>query len=358
MAYGTLQIFDTIESRRVAANDYINIYDEATLYKQIQVFLNVHNRLMDQLTSDLVEPTTERFLTWGNTAQTEMQDGDEFSRPDVQKSQVGPTEMGFPLYIKQAAYGVTRLFMETKTMGDLEQVILAATDADVRDRLKSIRRALFNPTNNLTYRDRFVDNATLPLRALLNADGAYIPPDMWGNVFDPATHTHYSGTSSFAAANLTALITNVLEHYNDGKILVYANRAQETAIRGFSGFYPYYDSRITPNQNQDVAQGRSLDLFNVYNRPIGIFGASEIWIKPWLPANYVLAFNTAAPKPLRMRTRDAVRGNLRIAAEMEIYPLRATFMEREYGVSVYERSAAAVLKTDNATYSAPAEWSL
>jgi hypothetical protein len=358
MAFGTLQIFDTIEARRVAANNYINQFDEQTLYRQIQAFLEVHNRLMDEMTSDIVEPTSERFLTWGNVAQTSMQDGDEFSRPDVQKMSVSPTTMGFPLYIKQAAYGVTRLFMETKTLGDLEQVVLAATDADVRERLKMIRRSLFNPTNNLTYKDRFEDNATLPLRALLNADSAYIPPDMWGNTFDGSTHTHYSGTSSFTAANLTALITNVLEHYNDGTIMVDINRAQETTIRGFTGFYPYYDARITPSVNQDVAQGRALDQFNVYNRPIGIFGASEIWVKPWVPANYVFAYNTAAPKPLRMRTRNPQRGNLHIAAELEIYPLRATYMEREFGISVFERTNGAVLKTDNATYSAPADWAL
>lgn len=357
MAYGTLQIFDTIDSKRVAADEFISKYDERTLYQQLQVFLEAHNRLRDMMMSDLVETTTERFLTFGQNAQSEMIGGDEFSRPDAQKIDVEPVTMGFPLYLKQAAYQVTTLFMETRTIGDLEKVILAATDADIRETLRTIRRTLFNPTNNLTYKDRLVDKATLQLRALVNADSTYIPPDQFGNVFDPVTHTHFLGTASFIAANLTSLIDTVLEHYARGTIRVYINRAQETTVRGFAGFLPYHDSRITPGISADHATG-TLDIMNPYNRPIGIFGPAEIWVKPWIPANYLFAFNTAAPKTIYQRIRNAQRGSLRVAAEIPMYPLRATFLEREYGMSIYERTNGACLKTDNASYSAPPEWTI
>ncbi|OLD63744.1 MAG: hypothetical protein AUF65_01165 [Chloroflexi bacterium 13_1_20CM_50_12] len=347
MAYGTLQIFDTIGARRAAANDYIHLYDERTLYEQLQVFLATHNRLIDMMTADLVEPTQERYMTWGTNDTIDMIEGDEFSRPDAQKVTVNPVAMGFPLRIKQAAYGVTKLFMETKTLGDLEQVITAATDADIRDRLKTIRAALFNPVNNLTYKDRWVDGITLPIRALVNADGAYIRPDQFGNIFDPNTHTHFLGTSSFADTDLLALIATVVEHYPIGAVKVYINRANESTVRGFTSgttkFYPYYDARLTPSVNQDAALGTNLDMLSIYDRAIGIFGASEVWIKPWVPANYVFAFNTGAPN---------------IAAQIEMYPLQAQFLEREYGIAVYERTNGACLKTDNATYSAPAAWAV
>lgn len=362
MSYGTLQIFDTIGARRAAANDYIHLYDERTLYEQLQVFLDTHNRLINMMTDDLVEPTQERYMTWGSYDTVDMIEGDEFSRPDAQKDTVSPVAMGFPLRLKQVAYGVTRLFMETKTLGDLEQVITAATDADIRDRLKTIRATLFNPVNNLTYKDRWVDGITLPIRALLNADGAYIPPDRFGNTFDPNTHTHFLGTSSFADTDLLALINTVVEHYATGAVKVYINRAQETTVRGFTTgntkFYPYYDARITPSVSADIARGTTLDQLSIYDRAIGIFGASEVWVKPWVPSGYAFAFNTSAPKPLRMRTRNAQRGNLRIAADLEMYPLRATFLEREYGVSVYERSNGACLDTAHATYQAPSAWAI
>jgi hypothetical protein len=362
MAYGTLSIFDTIGGRRAAANDYIGLYDPATLYQQLQVFLDAHNRLMDEISGDLMEPTTKRFLTWGSDDEVQMTDGDEMSRPEMQKTNVNPTMMAFPLRIRQVAYGVTQLFMETKTIGDLEQVVTACTDADLRDRLATIRAVLFNPTNNLTYKDRFVDNITLPLRQLLNADGTYIPPDVYGNTFNPNTHTHFLGTASFVNADTHTLIDTVVEHFNTGSVRVYANRAQETTLRGFADFLPYWDARITPSISQNNALDTPLDVLNIYNRPIGIFGAAEIWVKPWVPSGYLFAFNTQAPKPLRIRTRPTAgsvdRGQLRIAAQFVLYPLMATFMEREYGVGVWNRENGACLYTASGTYTAPSAWTL
>jgi hypothetical protein len=362
VAYGTLSIFDTIGGRRAAANDYIGLYNPDTLYQQLQIFLDAHNRLMDEMLTDLVDPTTERFITWGSNDETTMMEGDEFSRPEVQKVTVSPTMMGFPLKLRQVAYGVTQLFMETKTVGDLEQVVTACTDADIRDQLAAIRAALFNPANNLTYKDKLVDNITLPQRALLNADGAYIPPDQYGNTFDPNTHTHFLGTSSFGNSDVHTLIDTVVEHFNQGSVRVYINRGQEQTVRGFADFLPYWDARITPSVNQNNALQTPLDVLNIYNRPIGIFGAAEVWVKPWVPANYLFAFNTQVTKPLRKRTRPSAgtvnRGDLRIAAQFSSYPLMATYMEREYGIGVYERRNGACLYTQNSTYSAPAAWSL
>src|SRR5579859_2441805 len=122
MSYGTLSIFDTIGARRAAANDYIGLYDPATLYQQLQIFLDAHNALWDEMEADLIDPTTDRFYTYGSNAEITMMDADELSRPDAQKVQVNPTMNAFPLWLKQVPYGVTQLFMETKTLGDLEQV--------------------------------------------------------------------------------------------------------------------------------------------------------------------------------------------------------------------------------------------
>src|SRR6266704_1139910 len=325
--FGTLSIFDTIGGRRAAANDYIGLYDPQTLYQQLTVFLEAHNRLMDEMMTDIAGSTQERFLTWGSNAEATMQDGDEFSRPDIQKITVNPTMMGFPLYLKQVGYGVTQLFMETKTVGDLEQVVTACTDADVRDRLASIRAALFKPTDNLT------------------------------------THTHYLATAAFVNANLHTLIDTVIEHYASGTVRVYINRGLEATVRAFADFLQYYPQQITPAITSNQALGVKLDVLNIYNRPIGFFGSkAEVWVKPWVPTNYVFAFNTTVNKPLMVRTRPTAgttnRGSLRIAAQNESYPLRATYLEREYGVGVYERTNGACLYTGGGSYVAPPAWSL
>lgn len=355
---GTLSVFDTLGARRVEAGDLIGLYDPATIYEQVQVYLNAHNFLMSQMEMDLFTDTTDRIYTWGNVGTVTMQKGDEYSRPRASKMKVDPVDGGFPLEKYQAAYQVTDEFMQTKTMGDLDTVIKAITDADVTNRLTILRGVLFNPTNNLTYKDEKIDNYTLKLRAFANADSAYIPNNKYGVTFDASTHTHFLGTSSYAAADLKSLISTVQEHYPElpPNIRVYINEAEEDTVRGFTGFYAYWDRRVDPGANTARAIGE-LDQTNTSDRPIGVFGPATIWVKPWIPAHYHFCFHPNAAKPLKRRIRDANRGNLRIAAQFPMYPLYAEFMEREEGFGVFERTNGAVLKTDNATYSAPSDWS-
>jgi len=362
MAYGTLQVLDTIGTRKAAASDYLNVYDEQELYLQVQAFLDAHNRLVDEITLDLVDRTGDRLTTWGGNATVEMIDGAEISRPDVQKMQVSPTTLGFPLYLKQVAWGVTRLFMLNKTVKDLDDILVSIRDADIRDVGKSIRRALFNSANNLTYKDKRIDSATIPLRSLLNADGADIPPDYYGNTFDGSTHTHYKGyaSGSFVVADFAALISNAQEHYMiDGmRVLVPKNLAKTVAA--FTGFYPALNKNLIVADNVTHI-ATPLDTGNNLDRFLGIFDDgdvnADVYVRPWMPSNYLFAYNTNAPKPLKMRVRNDTEGSLHIASDIEIYPLRAQFMEREYGISVGERANGACLKTDNASYSAPAAWS-
>lgn len=361
MVYGTLTVFDTLGARKVAASDLIGIYNPQTIYEAVQVYLNAHNNLMADMESDLFADTTERMYTWGNVGKVTMMRADEFSRPRPSKAQVDPVEGGIPLDKYQAGYQVTADFMETKTMGDLDSVIKEIADADVTNRLTLLRAALFNPTNDLTYKDLATDNYTLKLRAFVNADSAYIPNNKFGVTFDSSTHTHFLGTGSYAAADLKALIKTVQEHYPElpPNIRVNINEAEEDTVRGFTGFYPYWDKRIDPGANTARAIG-DLDQTNTVDRPIGVFGPATIWVKPWMPAHYQFAYHPNAPKPLRRRIRaganGAVRGSLRIMAQLPLYPLFAEIMEREEGFGVFERTNGACLLTNNATYSAPSDW--
>jgi hypothetical protein len=185
-----------------------------------------------------------------------------------------------------------------------------------------------------------------------------IPPDPYGNTFNAASHTHFLGTGSFVVGDLITAINTVLEHYLSGEMRIYIAKNLETTVRGFSGFYPYYDARLRLAADTTVAAQKTLDMENAQDRAIGILDSSEVFVKPWVPSGYVFVFNASAPKPLRMRVRDDMQGNLHIAADMEIYPLRAQFLEREYGISVLERSNGACLLTTNGTYSAPSAWAL
>ncbi|GCE49193.1 hypothetical protein EI42_06004 [Thermosporothrix hazakensis] len=347
MAYGTLQILDTLAANRTLIADY----GEENTYRAVQQFLDAHNEIVNMMTSDLVEQTTDRLRRYGGVDTMTMIEGDEHSSPDVQKITTG-VNVGFPLRLFQVGLQWTRKYLQTRTVAEIAAQVNAAMTADIRRLQTEIKKAIFTPTNNLNYLDRLVDNLNLPIRALLNADGTPLPPDPYGNAFDGNTHTHYLAVSALDVNALNSLINTVLEHYNTGTIKVYISQAQEAAVRSLSGFTAYVDARVLPPTT--TAVGRTpLDTMNIYNRAIGVFGAAEIWVKPWIPNNYLFAYNPAQTKPLAMRVRDAQSGSLRIAAELESYPLHAQYMEREYGIAVQERSNGAVLYIGGSTYVTP-----
>ena len=93
------------------------------------------------------------------------------------------------------------------------------------------------------------------------------------------------------------------------------------------------------------------------DRAIGIFGAAEVWVKPWMPANYLLVVDegTGTMKPLAFRVQedDATLSEFSIRAEDESYPLRARTMARDFGVAPANRHMAASLFVGNTSYVAP-----
>jgi hypothetical protein len=339
-----------------ATGQTIADYGEDNAFGAIANGLAAHNRLVADMVTTLCDVTAERLSRYGAPGAMDMVDLDEGGAPDTQKILPG-ANVGWPLRKTGVAIQWTRTYMQTHTPAELAGQFDAAKDADIRRLQRDIARAIFKPTNNLTYIDALTDNAVLPIRALLNADSTGIPYGPNGEVFDGSTHTHYLGTASMTAANVSALIETVVEHGVGGGMKLFINRAQEAAIRGFtSNFTAYIDARITPPTTAAYAGG-SLNTTDLYNRAIGVFDAAEVWIKPWVPANYLFATDTSSPqKPLRIRTRSGTMeglGALSIAADHEHYPLRAQTMDREFGIAAWTRWNGAALYISNATYANP-----
>jgi len=123
-------------------------------------------------------------------------------------------------------------------------------------------------------------------------------------------------------------------------------------VRGLAGFTAYLDARLLPATNANQARG-GLDFMNPQNRAIGLFGAAEIWVKPWMPAGYLFAWVMGGPRPLVMRQRPN-GGGLVVVADEEAHPLRARSIEREFGCGVWTRTNGAVLQVvAGAVYAAP-----
>jgi len=344
MAFGTLSTLDTL----AATQQSIAEYGEDRAWDQIDVALAAHNRQMQELVDGFVEITADRQRRYGSAASKSMQELDQFGQPAPQKVTAGVT-VGFPLRLYGDALQWTRKFMQTPgSAAQLTAELNSMMDADRRNIIYQIKKALFTPAG-YSFLDVLIDSVTLAVKPLVNADGASIPLGPNGESFNAGSHTHYLYTTgtAIAAADLSGLITTVLEHHNTGTPVVYISTAEESAVRGLVGFTAYIDARIVRGggATTDVA-GAGLDMMNPYDRAIGLFGAAEIRVRPWMPSGYLLAtVLNAGMSPLVMRTRGGF-GALQLIFEDESHPLRAKSYEREFGMGVWTRTGAAVLYID------------
>lgn len=310
-----------------------------------------YNRLVQEALADLCDTSQDRLRVAGSSIGGDMQEVDEYSRPPTSKD-LPSYFIGFPLRKYLFPLGWTKQWEKKRTPADYAIAQQAAQGSDLRRLRFLIQQAIFTPTN-LTFRDLHVDKADLPVKAFINADSTAIQNGPNGEAFDGTTHTHYDANATLTAAVLQALVNDVVEHGFGTAPRIFINTADEAAVRALTGFTAYLDPRVTFNANANQAGNARLDITRMDNRPIGIFGAAEVWVKPWGVANYAFCSDVASKaKPLLMRT-DPDSTGLHFEAAIETFPLRAEYMERMVGFGVWNRLNGAVLQFNNASYSAP-----
>ncbi len=338
-------------SSLLAANiQSVAAFGEDRISEILSADLAAHNAITTEMINEMATPSTDRQRVYGTSADGEMVEVDEYGAAPTQKAKTGFT-VGFPLRLFQFNLGWTRKWMQNHTPADMAIATQGAERAHQRAIAREIKRAIFGSAN-FTWTDHLVDNVSLSVKRLVNADSAGIPSGPNGEAFDGATHTHYDAINGLTAAALLASINDVVEHGFGGAVRVYINKADETAVRALTGFVAYPDPRIV-YRNADTP-GQTLDVSRMDNRAIGIFGAAEVWVKSWALAGYTFAFDAASPqKPLVLRTRTPGGFNLSIAAEQDAYPLHAQFLEDEYGFGVWNRTNGAVLYFGGASYVDP-----
>lgn len=315
--------------------------------------LAAHNAQMVEMVRELADVTTARDGVYGSAQGGSMKEVDEYGRTATQRAAPGET-FGIPLRKFQYATGWTATWFRNHVPADMAIAIGAAQKADRKRVIYEIKRALFI-SGNYTFTDHLVDNVvvggTNGVKRLLNADSASIPEGPNGETFTGASHTHYVGEASFTQAFTLVEIANVAEHGHTAEIVIYINKAQEATVRGFADFVAYTDARII-NQTAGQVARQALDVrAPTDNRAIGLVGGAEVWVKPWMPANYVFFFDRQGPKPLWMRQREAaLQQGLQMVGSNVAYPLHADYFERDVGFGVYTRTNGSVLYIANATY--------
>lgn len=359
MAFGTISLTDLYNTDSQSVVDY----GEERLYEAIDVYAAAHNRMMEEQLSEYVEfrdgPDARLSGSGANDTMTAIE-VDEFATVDRQKVQAG-VPMGYPLRAHQVAIQWTRLYFENATPADIAAQTVAAMTADRVAVAKALRRAFYTPTNTTFTDRRWKDQASLPVKALINADSFPLPPDMHGNTFDTSTHTHYLAYATLNTTALSALIATVREHYQMGTVRVVINHAQASTVQNLSGFEPVKDVRIVQARDTTYVDPSymALNTESIYDRMIGIYDGAEIWVKPWALAGYVLAYHRGdgARKVLRFRRRNAAAGSFRLIFQDENHPLRSNLWEREFGIAPQERQGAAVMEVGvDTTYTIPSSF--
>lgn len=349
MQVGTYDVSTLLATRYTSANQY----GIDTIAQILQADLDAYNAITLEQLSELCDVTTDVQRIYGSSAGGKMAKVDEYGRSSTQRATTGAT-VGFPLDRFQYGIGWTKRYMEKATPADLavgQQAAQKAHRIAIRDEIK---RAIYTPTNT-TFKDYLVNNVDVPVKAFLNADGAAIPDAMDGSAFTASSHTHYSASATLTNAAVLALVANVVEHGHGGMIRLAINFNDESAFRLLADFTAAPDYRVIPATNVTVTQ-QTTNPANLYNRYIGVFGAAEVWIKPWAIQSYAFAYDAAdQSKPLAFR-QDQVGAplqGLRIAANLDLYPLYAEYMEADFGVGVWTRTNGAVLDFGSASYRTP-----
>jgi hypothetical protein len=349
MGWGTHGIIDLVRTN----NQNIRDYGEGNLYKYINKYLAAYNAITNDELGTLAAVVPNRIMGYGGATGVVVVKVGEYGKADASKPSGGGS-VGFPLDRNQSTLQWTRDWLEMATveeaMADVDDRILA----DTQQLQVDLKNAFFGSSNR-TFIDHLTDRLSLSVKALANNDGFSYPPDPYGNAV-AGTHNHYLGTGSLVNADVLALINTVAEHYNSGKMYLYINSLSETAVRALAGFIPAPLLGTVPATTATVTT-EAMDDGQLNNRYIGKFGnqGAEVWVKPWVPANYMLAFiRRGDVRVLGMRQRGD-RNRLRIVWQDRegSYSLRAETAEREVGFGVWDRLGAAVLYTANATYADP-----
>lgn len=339
--YGTLTTLD----KWVDTTDSIADREDE-IAAAITTALGVHNTVMNELVAAFADTTSQAQVSYGGDANMELMVMDQNSSPDAQKTGQA-ISVGLPLRFYGVAIQWNNHFRINTPSSQLVNIINSAAIADVRNLNKAIRRGLLTPTNTVGYRDILATQLTYDLKALLNGDGTVPPMGENGETFD-GTHNHYTFSDGLTEAAFAAMIENLIEHGVEGSAVVYINRAQEAAVRAFTDFHPYVAANVNVGSGETTGNG-VLQINDPTNRAIGVYGGAEVWVRNAIaPADYQIAVDTGAgaAKALKIRTRSgslsggAYQGGFGTLFEDEHFPLRATALGREFGVSVHERHKA------------------
>ena len=354
--WGTRGVSDLRATRIAASTPAIDI--QGDIADEIRRLLAIHNAQVADMFGDfLAGTTTEQYVEVDNVGEMTLTELTEWGTPEAQKTEGGDSfAIPFRLFARGLQWNYR--FLKSATADEYIKDAQALMLADIKNTRYRFLTTLFRPTN-YTFKDRLYNKASLPIKALANADSMYISPLPDGTPVDASTHTHFLANATLTAAFMIACGDTVAEHFNAGQTVISIPRAAEATVRAMTGtneFVPYPNPAVTYAPTTILANGRTLDTRQTYDRAIGVIGPSsyEVRVKPWVPAARLTVHQQGGPKPIVKRLSPVGdEQGLHVRFNGEIDPLVAEVMENLFDFGVVNRVAAAVARFDNGTYAAP-----
>jgi len=320
------------------------------LYDDIQVALQDYNRNSGFLRTRLTRPVTEEKIKEG-LAQNQMQfqRATEYGRPDRQRIAQTERERFIPLEDFSLGIGFTRKYLALATAAQVALQVDEATRADQELIIRSILQQLFRIEN--------LGSAGI-YKAFWNNDGD-APPRFQQTTF-LGSHTHYLTSASFNDAASAAMRVKLVEHGYDTSRELWANSAQEAAIRALTNFVPVRsrDEQLITNSNPFNATNVEVALVDP-TQFIGVVDGFRVRIYDWVPSGYLFGYDAAqtglrVPLAWREYPVASLRG-LQLFNEDpgSSFPLVNSFFARNFGLATLDRSNGVLLKVTGGSYDTP-----
>lgn len=352
--YGALGLQDT---NRV----YLNTLGQDIVWNAVNQLLADYNAELNAAMNIFIERTTPdyklRYLLPGGGR---LQKVGQRTQAGAVKA-TGSWDVAFPLEEFGAQVAANRVALAYMTTDEFQRHVDTVFIQDVNTVRFEILKALFNSGE-----DTFVDEiyGSLLIEPLANGDAVAFPALVGSE--SAATDNHYleSGYAASAISDTNnpyaTMVAELVEHFgglNGSEVVIFVNSAQTAKTQDLTDFDEVDDRFVRAGADAD----------QVINLPVGLPGrvigrVSGAWVVEWawIPANYMLAINIEAPKPLIMRVdppETRLGTGLQLVAESDVHPFYASHYAHRFGLGAGNRLNGVVMELGvGGTYTIPTDY--
>ncbi|HEU5223573.1 MAG TPA: hypothetical protein VFU07_07815 [Candidatus Lumbricidophila sp.] len=302
----------------------------------------------------------------------DFQQASEFGQPVGVGVAPGYLRLAFPLDSFDLATRFTRKFLQKAPAEQIRALQVAAQEADNRLVFNKVMSSVTTPTGG-TWGTRPMNDEGQTIYSLYAGAADDKPPTAPDNATFAANHTHFlvSGTATVDSSDLEDVMSKVTEHGRGLKsagetLVVLVNKQEGNQIRKFRAgevnnnaavaTFDFIPSAAAPAYltDQTLIGDRPPTTFNGLE-VLGSYGDALIVQHPLMKAGYMVAVAAGGNSTVGFRQSPvAAYQGLNLIPGNAAYPLVDAFYERQFGVGVWHREAAAVIQIKaSGTYDVP-----